>query len=111
MSTCCTERSHGVYHIADIPVAGIQVPAASIDPETLGNIFKALSVINDTDQDIRVEYVTTEGVKSDFIVPKSIKGFTRALKGGTTISNESVKMYSLAAATPAVGKVTLNFGT
>jgi len=109
--SCCTERSHGVYHAANIPVAGVSVPAASIDPEALGNIYKALSVINDTDQDIKVEYVTTEGVKSDFIVPKSIKGFTRALKGGTAISNDSVKLYSLHATTDAVGKVTLNFGT
>jgi len=109
--SCCTERSHGVLHSANIPVLGIQVPAVSIDPEALGNIYKALSVINDTDQDIRVEYITSEGVKSDFIVPKSIKGFTRALKGGVAIVNDSVKLYSLHATAGAVGNVTLNFGT
>lgn len=110
-STCCTERSHGVYHIANIPIgAGVQVPAASIDPDSIGNVFKVLSVINDTDQDIKVKYTTTEGSVCNFIVPKSIKGFTRALKG-SYIDNNTVYLISLHSANDAVGNVSLNFGS
>lgn len=108
---CCTERSHGVLHTANIPInTGIQVPALSIDPDSLGNVYKVLSVINDTDQDIKVKYTTTEGAVCDFIVPKSIKGFTRALKG-SNIDVNTVYLISLHATNDAVGNVTLNFGS
>lgn len=66
-------------------------------------------MINDSDQDIRVDYKTDDGVDGQFIVPKSIKGFTRHLTSGRNFDLATFKLYSLGGSN-ATGNVSMNFG-
>lgn len=112
-TTCRSEKSVSVYHTtgADIVAnGGTAIPQATIDPNNDAFKFGSLSVINDTDQDIRVDYMTEEGISGQFIVPKSIKGFTRHLVNGKSFDLSSFKLYSLNVATLATGNISLNFG-
>lgn len=106
----CTERSIGIYHTAGAATGnGTQIAENVIDPETKGNEFCAVSVINDTDQDIKFLYATTEGVAGEFIIPKSIKGFTRSLRGGKKFDNSTIYVKSLGGSA-AAGNISINFG-
>lgn len=71
--------------------------------------FSVVSVINDTDIDVLVEYTASDGNVCDFIVPKSIRCFTQALKPGVVFTPGFVKVKGIGA--NAVGKVTFNFAT
>lgn len=71
--------------------------------------FSVVSVINDTDIDVIVEYTSSDGNACDFIVPKSIRCFTQALKSGVVFTPGLVKVKGIGA--NAVGKVTFNFAT
>lgn len=102
----CIERSVAVYH-TDAAVAGTTVTIP--DPSSSGNIWGVVTVVNDTDQDIKVTYKTDSGYNGEFIVPKSVIGFTKALKAGAKFDNTTVKVASMAIS-DASGKITLNFG-
>jgi hypothetical protein len=103
----CIERSTAVYHTTGAATnlgTVIVVP----DPELLGNIWKSLTVVNDTDQDIKITYTTESGYAGAFIVPRSIKGFTKVLKGAYFVNTE-FRAISLAVSA-ATGNITFNFG-
>lgn len=102
----CIERSIAIYH-TDAAIAGTAVTVP--DPDLLGNIWRTVTVVNDTDQDIKFTYSTDRGYAGEFIVPKSIKGFTKALHDAT-FDNSTIKVYSLNGASAAAGKITINFG-
>lgn len=103
----CIERSLAVYHDAGAAVAGTAITVP--DPDSLGNIWSTLTVINDTDQDIKIKYKSATGYNGEFIVPKVAIGFTKALKGGAKFDNSTLVAYSLAVGA-ASGKITFNFG-
>jgi hypothetical protein len=71
--------------------------------------FSIVSVINDTDIDVKVEYKSSDGNDCNFIVPKSIRCFTQALKSGVYFTPDLVIVKGIGA--NAVGKVTFNFAT
>lgn len=70
--------------------------------------FSIVTVINDTDIDIKVTFSNTDGDSGEFIVPKSIRCFTKALKTGK-FTPVSVKVLGIGA--DAVGNITFNFAT
>jgi len=106
MSSCQTiDKSIAIYHMTGAAVAG--TPVTVPDPDLAGDIYHVMTLINDTDQDIRVSFKTTAGHNNSFIVPKSIKGFTRALKG-STISNTSIMVYSMGGSASGSGSITIN---
>jgi hypothetical protein len=100
------DQSRSFYFTSAIAVAGTTIPVP--DPGLLGNIFSSLSVINDTDQDIKITYSTSAGFTGEFIVPKSIKGFTRTLKEAN-FDITTIKAWSLHASNAAVGNTSFNF--
>lgn len=103
------EVSKSVYFSTNIPTgAGIAIPVADIQPEQ-EDVYKTVSVVNDTDQDIKVTYSTTAGYNGEFIVPKSIKGFTKSLRGTLFVSS-SFMLISLGVGV-AAGNVSLNFSS
>ena len=105
----CTEKSIAFQTTAN-NVIGAGTTIVIPDPESSANVYRALSVINDTDQDIKITFQTTEGIAQAFIVPKSIKGFTRVLKS-YCFDFATFKAISMHASAPAVGIVTYNFST
>lgn len=106
----CIERSIAIYHTTGAAIgAGTLIPQATLDPNNYGNVYSSLSVINDTDQDIKVKYMTDAGIAGEFIVPESIKGFTRNLHG-VKFDLATVYVISMHGASAAAGNITLNFG-
>lgn len=105
----CTEKSISFQTTTDI-VIGVGSTVVIPDPDLSGNVYKALSVINDTDQDIKIKFSNTDGEAQEFIVPVSIKGFTRVLKKGF-FDNTTFKAISMHASSAAVGTVTYNFSS
>jgi len=103
----CIERSTAIYHTTGAAILGTAVVVP--DPLVLGNIWKNITVVNDSDQDIKVDYKTIVGYDGTFIVPKSIKGFTRALK--EAIDNTTVRVTSMNAVSAAAGNITFNLGS
>ena len=103
----CTERSIAVVHSG----AAINAGTAVIIPDSLGlgNIWKLITVINDTDQDIKVSFTNTNGSAHAFIVTQSIKGFSKSFK--IPIDNATIKVNSTSAVAAAVGKITFNLGS
>lgn len=104
----CTCKAKGIYFQSGAAIAGTSIPQSTIDPDGDDLQFKNVSVINDTDQDIKFEFMDSEGNQNDFIVPVSIKGFTHNVKCGY-IDLTTVKVYSLHASSPAVGNISCNF--
>ena len=111
MSACnetIVEKSTSVYFIASVATTGTPLPGVDIDAD-LVNIYKTVSVINDKDQDIRIKYSTDNGTLGEFIVPKSIKGFTKTLKTGKFLTT-GFTIWSLGGVA-AAGNVSFNFST
>ena len=98
----CREASLS-YRITNPILAGVRVLDNAANPS-----FRIVTVFNDTDVDIRVTYVNSEGDSGQFDVPKSIRTFTKALKVGT-FTVATVKVAGITA--DAVGIVTFNFAT
>lgn len=103
----CIERSLAVYHDTGAAVLGTAITVP--DADSLGDIWSTLTVVNDTDQDIKLTFRSSTGYNGEFIIPKSVIGFTKALKGGVKFDNSSLVVYSLAVGA-ASGKITFNFG-
>lgn len=93
------------YQVSNPTSATGLVGLASTEPGD----FSVVSVINDTDIDVLVEYKSSDGNDCNFIVPKSIRCFTQALKSGVYFTPNLVKVKGIGA--NAVGKVTFNFAT
>ena len=89
--------------------AGTTIPQATIDPDALGNRFKTVSVVNDTDKDIQITYGTSKGYLGSFIVPRSIRGFTKTLRGGDMFDAATIKAISMSGT--AAGVTTFNFSS
>jgi hypothetical protein len=100
----CLEKSIGIYHTGGAAIAGTVVSIP--DPSLAGNIFRNITVVNDTDQDIKVQYKNISGEDQAFIVPKSIKGFSKIAKVNFDILSFVVK--SMHAASNAIGNITFN---
>ena len=102
----CSEKSIAFIHAAGaLTTTGTAITVP--DPEAVGGIYKNLTVVNDSDQDVKITYKTVAGMDGEFIVPKSIKGFTRALRS-TTFALTNFKAISMGNAN-AVGNLTFNF--
>lgn len=110
MSSCSgSDKSISVYWEDGAAMAGTDITPALLEPNGEGNIWKTVSVINDTDQDIKVVYKTTEGENGEFIVPKSIRGFTRMLSR-LKFTNSTFTVFSLGSA-DAAGNISFNFSS
>lgn len=90
-------------------VAGTTVTTP--DPTGRGNVYGCLTVINDSDQDIKVVFKSTIGYDGSFIVTTSIKGFTKNLKAGAKYDLSTIKVYSMDGASDAAGNIIFNFGS
>lgn len=104
---CTFDKSKSVYHQDGADTIGNGGTVVVIpDPSDEGNIYNTLTVVNDSDQDIKVAYKTHNGYDGEFIVPVSIKGFTRVLKS-SKFDNLNFKVFSMANSA-AVGNITFN---
>jgi hypothetical protein len=111
-SSCTTKTSSCSERSLTYKKSGATLAAAAdafIVDATNGNIYKIVTVINDTDQDIKVTFVNSEGHNGAFTVPKSIKAFTKQLRVGT-FQNGTIKVQSLGGA-DAVGNIYFNFSS
>ena len=102
----CIEKSIAIYHTTGAAIAGTPVPVP--DPDGMGNVWKTMTVINDTDQDVKVAFKSTMGYDFAFIVPKSIKGYTKTIK--TILDNTSLVVSSMSGTSAAAGNITFNLG-
>lgn len=102
----CSEKSIAFVHTTGaLTTTGTAITVP--DPEGVGGIYKNLTVVNDSDQDVKITYKTVGGMNGEFIVPRSIKGFTRALRS-TSFTITDFKAISMGNAA-AVGNLTFNF--
>lgn len=88
--------------------AGTAIPTITLDPEATAPPYKTVTVINDTDQDVKVTYSTDKGYNGSFVVPKSIKGFTKSIRG--TFSLSTFKVISLGVGA-AAGNISINLSS
>jgi|SRR6186997_2687697 hypothetical protein len=109
MSTNCKNcdiaRAIAVINAAVSPT-GTPVPVPT-DNATIGDVYDMVTVINDTDRDVQVEYKTTKGILVQFIVPKSIRAYTK--RTVAPIVNSTVKVMSTSNVTLATGNIIFNF--
>lgn len=102
--------SLSVYSIAGAPNAVSTPLNLGITDPDLRSGYTEVTAVNDTDQDIIVRYSLSNGVAGSFIVPKSIKGFTRRVNCSDLVFVlSSFTVNSLNAGSAAVGNITLNF--
>lgn len=97
----CKESSKS-YRVNGAASTGVAV--LGVDEPTN---FRIVTVINDTDIDVRITFSNSDGDSGQFDVPKSIRTFTKALKQGTF--NHDFKVAGITA--NAIGITTFNFGT
>ena len=105
----CREISAVFTHNAASVVASI--PGLRVIPDNTPNMdeYRIVTVINDTDQDIEVKFSNSDGDAGVFVVPKSIRAYTKALKTGRFIGN-TIRVRSLVAVA-TIGKVHFNFAS
>lgn len=111
MSNCAAgqDKSRAFFIDSDVATnAGTAIPSNTIDPDGLGAVFNTLSVINDKDQDVKITFSDDKGNTGEFIVPVSIRGFTKNLKYGKFIPSSFVVISIGPSA--AEGRLTFNFG-
>jgi hypothetical protein len=101
----CSNYSVAVKHTAGAALTtGTPVVIPTVNGRT--NVYTHLTVVNDSDQDILVKYITVQGYAGEFYVPRSIKGFTRSVKDKFDISSFKVESAGAASAT---GSIYFNF--
>jgi hypothetical protein len=98
MNTCPTELLKG-YKVDNLGTASIEVP---IDQDDNYNV---ITVFNESDQDVLVEYKTVGNYSGSFYVPKNGRSFTRIMYG--VLVNNSLKVRALFASN---GSVFFNLG-
>lgn len=103
----CIEKSVA-YQASNPTTAGITANIPEPSEVTVKTIYKIMTVINDTDQDIKVTYKTVAGIDGEIIIPKVIRAFTKVLRD-STFDNATIKV--LAITSNATGKVTFNFSS
>lgn len=91
-----------------IRINGAASTGVDVLTDTTLNQFNIVTVINDTDIDVKVSFTNTDGDAGEFIVPKSIRCFTKALKVGK-FQPTLFKVAGVGA--NAVGIITFNFAT
>lgn len=94
------------------PVAIKTAPATNLAlSDTPANRdFTEVTVVNDTDQDVKIEFALNTGAAGNFIVPKSIKGFTtRVSCAGLSFVLSSFAAKSMTASPTTTGTITFNF--
>lgn len=92
----------------------LQIPSAVITPGTQVIIpageeqdFIFITVFNEADQAVKINYSTEDGGGVMFIVPS---GFTDTRKTLSPIVNDSIKVNSMNVNLAANGNITLNLG-
>lgn len=104
------EAAHSFQFPTDVNSgSGTTIPMSLIDPDAVGNRFRTITVVNDKDKDVQITYGTTNGYQGSFIVPRSIRGFTKSLRGGDLFDAATVKAISLSGT--ASGVLTFNFSS
>jgi len=81
--------------------------AVPTDNGTIGDVYDMVTVINDTDRDVKVKYSTVKGILVEFVVPKSIRAYTK--RTVAPIVNSTVMVMSTSDITLATGNVIFNF--
>lgn len=99
------------YNTANIGTSLSPTTLTITDPSTnaASREYRELTVVNDTDQDIKITFAMNTGVQGNFIVPKSIKGFTVRLCSDHHFDLSNIKANSMSSSSEAVGNVTFNF--
>lgn len=88
-SADCFNYSVAVLHTAGAALTtGTPVSVPTVNGRT--NVYIQLTVVNDSDQDIKVTYTTVQGYSGEFYVPRSIKGFSTTVKDKFDISTFKV---------------------
>lgn len=109
MSTCNAELVRGIL-ITTAGVAGVGTGVDITSLFTAGavELFNEITVYNDADDIIRVQWLNTvTGQSEDFIVPNGGKAYTRVLNAGD-IATTSLKVYSMSDTVAADGNITIN---
>ena len=102
--------SLSTYHTAGAPNAVTTPLNLGILDAVRGDVYNEVTIVNDTDQDVKIKYSLSNGVQNEIIVPKSIKGLTRRIAcGDLAFILASFTVNSLSAGSAAVGNITLNF--
>jgi len=102
MSTC-TEHTYAVQ----IPSAAIAPGTAITIPTDEAQDFIFITVFNESDKAVKVNYTTEDGGGVMFIVPS---GFTDTRKTHSPIVNDSIKVNSMHPSVAATGDITINLG-
>ncbi len=102
MSTC-TEHTYAVQ----IPSAAIAPGTAVTIPTDEAQDFVFITVFNESDKGVKVNYTTEDGGGVMFIVPS---GFTDTRKTHSPIVNDSIKINSVDLVLAASGNITVNLG-
>jgi hypothetical protein len=103
----CSNRSIAYKHTggaATVTGTPVEVPMDN----GLGNIYTQLTVLNETDQDLKVTYRTVQGYAGEFYVSRSIRGFTRTVTDKFDLTQ--IKVES-AGESDAAGIVYFNFAS
>lgn len=102
--------SLSVYRTTGAPNAASGGENMAIVDPNLRSGYNEMTIVNDTDQDIKIKYSLSNGVSQEIIVPKSIRGLTRRVAcGDLTFVLQSFLVHSMHVATAAIGNITINF--
>jgi hypothetical protein len=102
--------SLSVYRTTGAPNAASGGVNMGIVDSELRSGYNEMTIVNDTDQDIKIKYSLSNGASQEIIVPKSIRGLTRRIScGDLTFVLQSFLVHSMHASTAAVGNITINF--
>ncbi len=98
MAAACStkEISKGFY---------VTNPAVRAQVDIGAESYRVITVFNETDQDILVDYKNESGNPGSFYVPKNGRAFTRVINGN--LLSNSLNITALA---PATGRVFINLG-
>jgi hypothetical protein len=103
MSTSCIEHTYATQ----IPAAAISPGTSVTIPTTENQDFVFMTVFNESDKAVKVNYATEDGGGAMFIVPS---GFTDTRKTNSPIVNDSIKINSMHSTLAASGNITVNLG-
>jgi hypothetical protein len=107
--SCPAELIRGIQ-IPSAAIAGVgtTIDLSSLFPANAAETFDEITVTNDADRTVKVEYTNDATAKSDFfLVPHGGKSFTHKLAKGS-IATSSLKVYSISGVTLATGNITIN---